>query len=181
MQIENAPTLAIRHPDSGAGGQSVVARGVWQVHALSRHGTLKDIARTLAAFKDNPALEWDLTQIASIDHIGAQMFWNAWDKRRPARLKLDPRQEDLFGRIEQAGSHELPRAGAGHLQWVVVLGAGILSFFEHLHGFVRLIGQLVQDIGRLVRRPRTPPGSKSRPTSFTRASRRSASRRWSAS
>jgi phospholipid/cholesterol/gamma-HCH transport system permease protein len=156
MQIDNAPTLTLQQPDTGA-AQSVVARGVWQVHALARKGALKSINKTLQALKDNPALAWDLSQIVSLDHIGAQMFWNAWGKRRPARLKLDLRQEELFERIEQASQYRLPRARSGHLKWVIALGAGMLSFFEHLRGFVLLVGRLVQDLGRLLRYPMAGP------------------------
>jgi len=156
MQIENAPTLTIRHSASGA-GQSVVANGVWQVHALSRRGTLKAITRQLATLKDKGACDWDLSGIESLDHIGAQMFWNAWHKKRPPHLKLDPRQEDLFVRIEKAGAIKLPRQRRSPLHWIITLGAGILNFFEHLRAFVGLIGVVVQDLGRFVRRPQTGP------------------------
>jgi phospholipid/cholesterol/gamma-HCH transport system permease protein len=156
MPIENAPTLTINHPDAGA-VQSVVAGGVWQVHALcQKRGTLKAINKTLASLKGK-AFEWDLSGISSLDHIGAQMFWNAWGKQRPAQLKLDPKQEELFGRIEAAGRNELPRTRPSHLAWVLALGFGILSFLEHLHGFVALIGQVVQDVGRFLRRPLSGP------------------------
>jgi phospholipid/cholesterol/gamma-HCH transport system permease protein len=39
----------------------------------------------------------------------------------------------------------------------MVLGFGMLSFFEHLDGFIRLIGQVVQDVFRFVRHPCTGP------------------------
>jgi phospholipid/cholesterol/gamma-HCH transport system permease protein len=157
MQIENAPTLTIHSPGPGA-VQSVVAAGVWQVHALtSGRGTLKALTGQLATLDNSPALEWDLSGVASLDHIGAQMFWNAWGKRRPAQLKLAERQEELFNRIEEAGKVELPRLRRNRLTWVMVLGFGILNFFEHLHGFIQLIGQVVQDIGRFLRRPHTGP------------------------
>jgi phospholipid/cholesterol/gamma-HCH transport system permease protein len=128
------------------------------VHALcARRGTLKAIRRQLAGLEGRTDLEWDLSQVASLDHIGAQMFWNAWDKRRPARLKLDPRQEDLFGRIEQASVGELPHPRQSRMGWVISLGAGMLSFFEHLHAFVLLIGRLMQDLWRFARHPLTGP------------------------
>ncbi|SFC73806.1 MlaE family ABC transporter permease [Massilia yuzhufengensis] len=163
MQIENAPILTIQHPGQAPGhtgtgaAQSVVATGVWQVHTLSRRGVLKGITRTLAALKHKNTLEWDLSDIERLDHIGAQMFWNAWGKQRPEHLKLDPRQEELFNRIEKASAIKLPRQRISPLNWLIVLGAGILSFFEHLRGFVALIGQLVQDLWRFVRNPRTGP------------------------
>lgn len=156
MQIENTPTLTIEHAAGGA-AQSVMASGVWQVHALSQKGMLKGINRTLLGLKKKVDLAWDLTGVASIDHIGAQLFWNAWGKKRPANLRLDPRQEELFARIEQASRHTLPRHKVSPLNWIIVLGAGLLSFFEHLHGFVELIGRLIQDLGRFIRRPNTGP------------------------
>jgi phospholipid/cholesterol/gamma-HCH transport system permease protein len=163
MRIENAPTLNIEKPVDGASAgaaQSVVARGVWQVHALSTRGALKDIGKMLKALKaqgQHETLTWDLSQIASLDHIGAQMFWNAWDKKRPARLMLDPRQEELFKRIEEASGLKLPRTRTSPFNWVIQLGAGVLSFFEHLHSIVALIGQVVQDIFRFIRHPLTGP------------------------
>ncbi|GAB3407866.1 ABC transporter permease [Massilia agilis] len=157
MHLENAPTLTIRQPDSGA-GQSVVATGVWQVHALcAKRGTLKSLNQELSRYAGRTDLGWDLSQVERLDHIGAQMFWNAWGKRRPAALTLDPRQEELFGRIEEAGHNELPQTRPTHLAWVIALGAGILKFFQHLHQFVLLIGRLMQDIWRFIRHPLTGP------------------------
>jgi len=160
MQIENAPTLTIQQSGSGseAGqGASVIAGGVWQVHGLSQRGVLKGITRQLAGLKDKGACEWDLSGIESLDHIGAQLFWNTWNKQRPQRLKLDPRQEDLFKRIEGASGIKLPRTRVSPFDWVIVLGAGILNFFEHLRSFIGLIGIVVQDLGRFLRRPALGP------------------------
>ncbi|MDN4056601.1 ABC transporter permease [Massilia sp. YIM B02769] len=156
MQIDNAPILTIQKSASGA-GQSVMASGVWQVHALTASGKLKGINRSLAALRKGGQLEWDLTEVESIDHIGAQMFWNAWGKKRPASLRLDPRQEELFARIEKANEINMPRQRVSALNWIIVLGQGLLTFFEHLHGFIELIGRLVQDLWRFVRRPNTGP------------------------
>lgn len=155
MQIENAPTLTLRHADSSQ-TEAVVATGVWQVHALADCGSIKTIIKTLASLKGK-AREWDLSEIVSLDHIGAQMFWNSWGKQRPDQLKLAPKQEDLFNRIEEASKVEAAPTRAKHITWVMVLGFGMLSFFEHMHGFIKLIGQVVQDIWRFVRHPTTGP------------------------
>ena len=156
MQIENAPTLTINHADAG-GGQSVVAGGIWQVHALAQCGAIKKLSATLASLKDQPSIEWDLSGLTSLDHIGAQMFWNSWGKRRPARLKLAERQEELFARIEEAGKLQLPQARKNRLNWIMLLGLGVMSFFQHLASFIRLIGQVVQDLWRFILHPRTGP------------------------
>ncbi|MGZ8294631.1 MAG: MlaE family ABC transporter permease [Telluria sp.] len=154
--IENAPTLTVDNTGGNA-GQAVVASGVWQVHALAQRGAIKKISATLKSLENNPAIEWDLSAVASIDHIGAQMLWNAWGKKRPVALKLAPRQETLFARLESANELKLPRSRRSHLTWVMVLGFSILSFVEHLHGFIQLIGQVVQDIWRFIRHPMTGP------------------------
>ena len=135
----------------------MVARGVWQVHALARRDTIKTINKTLAGLAKQPSLTWDLSEVASLDHIGAQMFWSAWGKKRPGQLKLDPKQEELFTRIEQAGRIELPRVRTSPLNWVIKLGSGVLSFFEHMKAVVLLIGQVVQDVGRFIRHPMAGP------------------------
>lgn len=156
MQIENAPTLTIQQSGPGA-GQSVVASGVWQVHGLSQRGVLKGITRQLAGLKDKGACTWDLSGIESLDHIGAQLFWNTWNKARPGHLTLDPRQEELFRRIEEASHIKLPRTRTSPFDWVITLGAGLLNFFEQLRSFVGLIGIVIQDLGRFARRPAVGP------------------------
>ena len=156
MQIENAPTLTVNHAASG-GGQSVVASGIWQVHALAQSGVIKSLTKTLASLKSQSAIEWDLTQLTSLDHIGAQMFWNSWGKQRPENLKLGGRQEELFARIEEAGKLQIARPRKNRLNWISVLGLGMLSFFEHIGGVIRLIGQVVQDLWRFICNPRTGP------------------------
>ncbi len=151
MRLENAPTLTI---STAAGpGQVASASGIWQVHALARCGAIKTISDTLASLRDQPDVDWDLSKIETIDHIGAQMFWNAWGKQRPPRLNLAPAHEEFFARLEQASKAELPRPRVQRLTWVMKLGFSMLSFLEHLLGFIGLIGQVAQDLWLFARRP----------------------------
>ncbi|MDQ2821385.1 MAG: ABC transporter permease [Pseudomonadota bacterium] len=156
MPIENAPTLIIQHPKAG-NAQSAVAGGVWQVHALSERGVLKGVNATLQSLKDQASVAWDLSQVVSLDHIGAQMFWNAWGKKRPEQLTLAPKQEDLFKRIEEAGKKEPPRSRPKRVNFVMRLGFTLLLFFEHLQAFLKLIGQVIQDSWRFIKRPQMGP------------------------
>ncbi len=134
----------------------MVARGVWQVHALAARGALKTINKTFKSLSGQ-ALAWDLSEVASLDHIGAQMFWNAWGKRRPQQLKLAARQEELFTRVEQAGAITLPHTHTSPLNGIIMLGRGVLTFFQHLNDAISLVGQVVQDLWRFVRHPGTGP------------------------
>src|SRR6185369_17591068 len=87
------------------------------------------------------------------DHVGAQLLWQAWDYKRPSKLKLADGQEEIFKRIETAGKLEFPRARKQHFGWVTALGFGILHFLEHMRGFVQLIGSVVQDAARFAANP----------------------------
>jgi phospholipid/cholesterol/gamma-HCH transport system permease protein len=156
MPIENAPTLITQPPDAGQ-AQSAVAGGIWQVHTLSEKGVIKGVNATLHALKNQTSVAWDLSKIARMDHIGAQMFWNAWGKKRPAQLILAPQQEDLFRRIEEAGKKEPPRTRQKRVNMVMRLGFALLVFFEHLHGFIKLIGQVMQDTWRFIKHPQAGP------------------------
>jgi phospholipid/cholesterol/gamma-HCH transport system permease protein len=111
----------------------------------------------MAGLAKKPALAWDLSEVESLDHIGAQMFWSAWGKKRPGQLKIDPKQEELFARLEQASDIELPRVRTSPFNWIIKLGSGVLSFFEHMKAVVILIGQVVQDVGRFIRHPMSGP------------------------
>ena len=156
MPIENAPTLITQPPDAGQ-AQSAVAGGIWQVHTLSEKGVIKGVNATLQGLKNQASVAWDLSRIARMDHIGAQMFWNAWGKKRPAQLILAPQQEDLFRRIEEAGKKEPPRTRPQRVNMVMRLGFALLVFFEHLRGFIKLIGQVMQDTWRFIKRPQAGP------------------------
>ncbi len=159
MQTDQAPSLTLDQQDQQdhASARSVVAGGVWQVHALAECGFIAKLSATLEGLKGNDALDWDLTGIVSLDHIGAQMFWNAWGKRRPARLKLADTQQELFNRIEKASAVTLPVARPNRLTWVMKLGFSMLSFLEHLKGFIDLIGRVAQDLWRFAKAPRRGP------------------------
>jgi phospholipid/cholesterol/gamma-HCH transport system permease protein len=154
MPIAKEPTLTLN--PGAAKGPSVAAGGTWQVHALAQGKAMATITATLKSFKAGN-VKWDLSAVDAMDHIGAQLFWNAWGKTRPAELQLAPGLEEFFNRLETAGKLELPRARAQRLTWVMKLGFAMLLFFEHLGAFIRLIGQVTQDSWRFLRAPMRGP------------------------
>ncbi len=154
MPIAKEPTLTLN--PGAAKGPSVAAGGTWQVHALAQGRTMATITALIKTLKaDN--VKWDLTAIDSMDHIGAQLLWNAWGKTRPAELQLAPGQEEFFSRLETTGKLELPRPRAQRLTWVMKLGFAMLLFFEHLIALTALIGQVMQEFWRFLRAPMRGP------------------------
>ena len=105
MPTAQEPTLTLT--PGAANGPSITAGGTWQVHALAQGKAMATISTVLKSIKADH-LHWDLSAVDSMDHIGAQLFWNAWGKTRPANLELAPGQEEFFNRLESTGKLELP-------------------------------------------------------------------------
>lgn len=152
MPLQQAPTL-----DIDQNRTAVSAAGAWQVQALARGYALRRIESDLGRLPDKGALRWDLSRIASLDHIGAQVFWNAWGGKRPTGLVLAPAHEEFFNRLEQAGKLALPPRKEAPWWSPQALRGLIRLVAEHAAGFVGLIGQLVLDLWRFARRPQDGP------------------------
>lgn len=134
------------------------ARGAWKVHALSRSG---DLAALQAELNRVPAgrvePQWDLSDIAALDHIGAQWLWNAWGRRRPASLIVSPRHAAYFDRLEEAGTLSLPAPPKPRWQAFTAILSAWQGLIGHAFGFLALFGQLMLDIGAFLRRPQRGP------------------------
>ena len=154
MPIAKEPILTLSQ--ATAADPTVTAGGTWQVHALAQGKAMATIKQQLLTLKGkNP--QWDLRAIDSMDHIGAQLFWNAWGKTRPAQLQLAPAQEEFFIRLEATGKLELPATRPQRLTWIMKLGFMMMEFVTHLISFMRLVGQVVIDAGRFARAPMKGP------------------------
>lgn len=151
------PQIAI---DRTRDGVHVKASGVWLVHALTEPGTFDRLRREVAPLTGQAATaDWDLSAISRLDHIGAQFFWSLWGKRRPARLTLGAHQDEFFDRLFHLAGAQLPAPQALSFAWIRALGASQFRLVDHLIGFVRLVGQLVLDLARLLRDLRAGPWS----------------------
>jgi len=135
----------------------VAVRGAWHVHALSERHTAAAIATTLKTLHQPEGLSWDLTGVESMDTIGAQMLWNAWGKKRPAKLQLLPAHENFFVLLERnAADLQMPppRPASTMGDW---LSAKTSDIVDHATSFLALIGQLVLDLGRFAKNPGRGP------------------------
>ncbi|MFZ6773363.1 MlaE family ABC transporter permease [Undibacterium sp. SXout7W] len=153
MSRELPPTLTLsQQPQSCAH-----VAGAWLVHMLSDKKTMQAVKQQLRQIAGQKELHWDLRQISALDHIGAQILWRAWGKKRPLHLQLQPVHEGIFERIEQVSQRGVPREPKPRLTRVMQLGGLMLGLFHHLHGFTALLGQLMLDLLRLIRHPLRAP------------------------
>lgn len=136
---------------------TVTASGAWQVQALAQPAALRDVQALLRRLPGAATLDWDLSGISALDHIGAQMLWNAWGRQRPPRLALSPGQEEFFMRLERVGPLTMPAVRTDPWFSIVSLRRAARRFASHLLGLVGLVGQLALDLGRFARRPLAGP------------------------
>ncbi len=148
-QETSLPTLELQERNG------VTARGAWQVQQLARAGVVDALQARLR--KVPPEAVWDLSQIGALDHIGAQLFWNAWGRVRPAQLRLQPRNEETFERLAQATRATPPSEPAQALFSLAEWNRKLYQLLDQLYAFVSLIGQLMLDLAQFARRPLRGP------------------------
>jgi phospholipid/cholesterol/gamma-HCH transport system permease protein len=153
MPNQQSPALTIetREPFT------LAASGPWQVQPLSRRGVMKQLGAMLEEVPDASEIRWDLSEISSLDHIGAQWFWNAWGRKRPRQLVLSPAHTEFFTRLETAGPLAISQTNGPAWFSPATLVRMMHAGSGHMTGFIALIGQLVIDMGRFAARPQRGP------------------------
>src|SRR5687767_7430838 len=102
--------------------KTVAVTGCWQVHAFLENHLMQNISAALTELSQQAHIQWDLSQVSALDHIGAQLLWNCWGKKRPTQLILLPTQEAFFQRLEQANELTIPKPYKSRLTSVMQLG-----------------------------------------------------------
>ena len=130
--------------------------GEWRLRVLApRYAALE---AELASRAGDAALGWDIRSIEALDSVGAMMLWRAWGQRFPENLATSDELEPVFARLYAAS--KLKETGPEPKQpfeWVVTVGSLSLSLWRHLTDFTTLVGQLVLDLGQVLRAPREMP------------------------
>ena len=134
----------------------VLASGSWQVQALASPGVMLSLNAETIKIQEFAVTKWDLSQILTIDHIGAQWFWNIWGKKRPQNLKLAPIHEEFFHRLEEVGPLSLPKPRA-HRAFLIVVWDWMANMAGHAIGLLLLIGQLIIDLLKFAKQPQRGP------------------------
>src|SRR5690606_7665406 len=132
MPTLDAPSLAF----SQDGHHTVTATGAWHVQALMPAQTMTDIKLALKSAGTTDAQHWDLSQVDSMDYIGAQLLWNAWGRQRPAQLTLAPQHEDFFRRFEETGMLDMRKAPQKHWYSLDVMLQRKIALADHILGFI---------------------------------------------
>ncbi|MBA4143130.1 MAG: ABC transporter permease [Nitrosospira sp.] len=138
----NGSSLVLRRVTAEGGAPRLVLSGSCTLSALGQR--LQPLSAKLAEYATDPALQWDLTEIAQMDNAGAVLLWRAWGERRPQHLLLRPEQEKALNLLEMM-SPPPPPASRDWLWPVTALGKAVFLLWEHLTSMVILSGQLLLD------------------------------------
>ena len=147
IQMETTPATA-----------RVLLRGHWTAPLLAQavqEPSLYSTIRQLPA--DSMQKTWDLTGIERLDHTGAQLLWNTWRHAWPERLHADADQRAMLERVARYTVKLPPPLPVRWNAVVYALGHGVIGLYRHAVDGVRLLGQLVIDLARLLRHPSTGP------------------------
>ncbi|MDB5884060.1 MAG: hypothetical protein JWR74_231 [Polaromonas sp.] len=101
--------------------------------------------------------QWNLSGIEKLDYLGAQVLWNAWRHQWPASLQLEPEHREMLETVEKFTANPKPPRPTPWFEPLLMLGGRLISLLDHGRGMLRLLGQLLLDVLRLIRHPQQGP------------------------
>ena len=165
---EDAPP-GIAHAHTPVGPRTQVL-GHWTAARLAEPAAWARVtadlsAATPAAAGSPSASEWDLRDVQRLDHTGAQLLWNSWGHQWPQTLHTLPAQRAMLERVARFTVSDPTPARQTFVQrrWhrlvsrFLDFGELLLHALDHARDLIRLVGQLLLDIIRLVRKPGDGP------------------------
>ncbi len=153
MERYTKPDIAVTQQDGTA---AVQLQGDWTALSLAQERCAHDLRRQLQALVPGTA-RWQLSGIGRLDHIGAQLLWQAWGERFPAHLDATDGQRRAFERIAAVRRHGWKKRMVDRFNPVTLLGASMLSLFSQLGNGIAMLGQLSLDLLRFAAAPRRGP------------------------
>ena len=127
--------------------------GDWSVLALAESGEVERRREALAQAAKEGA-RWDMHAIHRLDTIGALIIWQAWGEKLPERVRWGAGQQDVFNALAMnKGEPPAPAAKPETWTWVRATGGAVLRAAENGKALLIMLGQLVLDVGAMLRRP----------------------------
>lgn len=139
------------------GGNWAIASGRWTALAMSSRRTWDALSSNLAGLPASDDRSWDLRPIEQLDHIGAQLLWNHWRQAWPANVEMDSQHKAVLDQVAlyTCSAPTEPRLKPADRFKAFAHNGPRMMFVAR--DFLRLIGQLTLDIGKLIRAPHRGP------------------------
>lgn len=134
-------------------GNTVVLVGEWRLAAMLPR--LAQIERQLVeAVKTAGA--WDFSAVDRLDSAAAALLWRVWGRSWPAEVTISEGLRHILERAAAVPDEPRPRPARSKSP-IELLGLFVLRVLHNLAGLVTLFGQILLDIGYLVRHPSEIP------------------------
>ena len=155
-QEEPAPRVTSQ---GAPGGWSVVLGGSWSAAAMAEPEIWEALSLSLStlASRCGADSQWNLRAVTRFDHTGAQLLWNTWGRRWPGEVLALPGQRAMLDRVARYSVGPPQPVKRSLWQRFLSLGEMVYQLVDHARDMVRLVGQLLIDVGRLLRSPRDGP------------------------
>jgi phospholipid/cholesterol/gamma-HCH transport system permease protein len=157
LERYTTPDIEVTRHDGAA---MVRLQGDWTTLALTEARCAFDLRsqlRALVADAGADTTRWSLAQIGRLDHIGAQLLWQAWGAKMPAHLEANDGQRRTLERIAAVQRQGWKKRMVERFNPVTVVGASVLSLLSQLGNGVTMLGQLTLDLLRFAAAPRRGP------------------------
>ncbi|MBN1240299.1 MAG: ABC transporter permease [Gammaproteobacteria bacterium] len=139
-------------------GRAAVLSGDWTLRGLA--ASLERIRAALPRAEERPEVCWDLRQVGSLDTTGALILWRAWGRALPRDCRLPERHRRLFDywiQQDAGGLLAAPRRPPLRDRVIAHLAAPARDTVDAAAQGLHVIGNLVLDTARVVRRPGEGP------------------------
>ncbi|MEC4749374.1 ABC transporter permease [Methylomicrobium sp. Wu6] len=153
-RVESLPALEPIEQQGRLSG--VKLSGEWNLRNLCDAPGLR---RQLRNYARNRALHWDLEAIEVLDNAAALLLWEAWGQTLPAGLVLRPEHQRMLERWQEQEIPDTapPRRHIGVI--LLFLYHTFVDFCRQTADLITLLGQLLLDVGYLLRHPGSVPWS----------------------
>ena len=148
------PTPRVEPQDTPDGGSARLL-GQWTAAQFARPGVFVAVGQALQGAGASKA--WDLTGVAQLDHVGAQLLWNHWGRKMPEGLKASPPQQAVLERVAKYSVPPPVVKRTSLLRHYLEFGGLVLLGVRHIKSFVRLVGMLALNLMALARAPHEGP------------------------
>jgi phospholipid/cholesterol/gamma-HCH transport system permease protein len=142
------PKLEVFEQESGQ--RCVRLTGSWNLRNLT---ATPELNRKIRSYAIDESMQWDMDSVEVLDSASALILWKAWGRGLPSMLQMKPEHRRLFERWQ---AQEMPEPKPAGSQSSLIINYGyqlLANFWAQLLQLITLLGQLVLDIGYLLRHP----------------------------
>ena len=153
--MEESPPRIVSDASTPTGG--VRLEGRWTSAQLGLAKVWRRLDGELKRCGADASLHWNLEPIEQLDHVGAQLLWNRWGRRWPARIELGENHRGMLERVARFSVQAPAERPFGLARGVDSLGRRVVESLAQARDITRMVGQLLFDVVRLARKPSAGP------------------------